>query len=99
MSDAAVRAALAQMEVWLADETWQPEAEVLAAWDRQFLAALAEAERGPGWAEQIALCHHLGERLQARTVAMEAQLELLRNQLEGHSLGTRALKGYGAALR
>lgn len=99
MSDAAVRAALAQMEAWLADETWQPEPEVLAAWDSQFLAAMAAAERGPGWAEQIVLCHHLGERLQTRTVAMEAQLELLRNQLEGHSLGARALKGYAAGLR
>ena len=43
MSDDRVRAAIEQMEAWLADLTWQPDPEVLAQWNAELQAALAQA--------------------------------------------------------
>ena len=48
MSDARVRAAIEQMEAWLDDSAWEPDADALAAWDAEFRAAVAGAERGEG---------------------------------------------------
>jgi hypothetical protein len=63
MSDARVRAAIEQMEAWLDDPVWEPDAEVLAAWDAEFNAALVAAERAEGWTGLTDRAHAAGKLL------------------------------------
>ncbi|NWJ41143.1 MAG: hypothetical protein HXX12_09255 [Geothrix sp.] len=99
MSDARVRAAIEEMEAWLADPAWEPEAEALARWDAEFRAAMAQAERAEGWPALAGRAHAAGKLLEARIpVAVEA-LNRVRAELETQAQGNRALKGYGAGVR
>lgn len=99
MSDARVRVAIEQMEAWLADPAWEPEAEALARWDAEFKAALAAADRGEGWPELAGRAHAAGKLLEARLALAVEALNQVRMELETQGRGNRALKGYGAGVR
>lgn len=99
MSDAKVREALERIEAWLADLDWTPDPGLLARWDADYRLALAEAKKGPGWADLITRAHAAGRQLEARTVVMEELRGQLREALEAHDRGGRALKGYGDSAR
>jgi hypothetical protein len=99
MSDSQVRSALEQMEAWLADVNWEPDPEALARWNEAYQAALAQAERGPGWADLIARAHAAGRAMEARTVIAIQERDRLKAALESQERGARALKGYGAGTR
>jgi hypothetical protein len=97
MSDAQVRAAIEQMESWLDDPAWVPDAESLTQWDQAFHGAVAKAEKGEGWPELSARAHEAGRRLDERGDALASELALLRTKLHAQDTGARALKGYGAS--
>jgi hypothetical protein len=99
MSDEAVRAAIQGMEAWLADPECVLEGAALEAWNRDFQAALAGAEKGPGWPELVARGHHLAERVESRRQALAAQRDAVRFELARQAQGDRALKGYGSSTR
>ena len=99
MSDARVRAAIEQMEAWLDDSAWEPDADALAAWDAEFRAAVAGAERGEGWPGLADRSHVAGKRLEVRLSEAEQSLNQVRTELEAQSRGNRALRGYGAGTR
>jgi hypothetical protein len=96
MSDVRVRAAIKQMEAWLADLTWEPDPEALALWNADFLEALAQAEKAPGWPDLIARAHTAGQLLEARAAVAVEELNRVKDELAAQERGTRALKGYAA---
>lgn len=97
MSDRQVRAAVEQMEAWLDDPAWMPDADALSRWDEAFRSALAEAEKGAGWRELTARAHEAGRRLDERSNALAAELAQLKTKLESQDVGSRALRGYRAS--
>ncbi len=99
MSDTSVRAAIEQMEAWLADANWIPNVEVLAQWDAEFQASLARAEKGPGWVDLVARAMAAGRQVEDRTVLFVELRDQLRKEIEAHERGSRALKGYEANSR
>ena len=99
MSDALVLAAVERMEAWMREPNPPTDPETLAAWNREFLSAVEDAERGPGWADLVARAQKLGAELERRTALLIAERENLRKTLGAQSLGDRALKGYGAVTR
>jgi len=99
MSEARVRVAIEQMEAWLADPAWEPEAEALAQWDAEFKAALAAASRGEGWPVLAERAHAAGKLLEARLAMAVEALDQVRVEMETQGRGNRALKGYGAGVR
>ncbi len=99
MSDQAVRRAVEQMEIWLDDPAWEPDAQVLALWDADFQLALARAEKAPGWQDLASRAHAAGLRLQARATTLAEDCQHLRAEMEAQGRGSRALKVYGASTR
>ena len=99
MSDGGVRAAIEQMEAWLADSNWEPDPDALAQWNAEFNAALAQAEKDADWPELRARAHAAGHQLEAKKAVFAEVMDRLRAALEGQELGHRALKGYGASAR
>jgi hypothetical protein len=99
MSDGKVRAAIEQMEAWMADPAWSPDAAALARWNAGFLAAMAEAGKSAGWADLMARAHAAGRELEARTARMAQTQEGVRAELKAQERGNRALRGYGASAR
>lgn len=99
MSDERVRAAIEQMEAWLADANWEPDSDVLAQWDAEFKSALAQAEKAAGWSGLMDRAHAAGHQLEARRMVLADALDQMRKELETHERGNRALKGYGASTR
>ena len=99
MSDGRVRAALEQMEAWLADPTWEPDADALARWRAEFQEALAQAEKAAGWPSLIARAHAAGQSLEDRTAPFAKERDRLKALVGGQGRGVQALKGYGASTR
>jgi hypothetical protein len=99
MSDGQVRAAIEQMEAWLADPGWEPDPEALAHWNAEYQAALAQAEKGPGWPELAARAHAAGRLLETRLAVVAAALGKVKADLEAQVRGNRALKGYRSGRR
>lgn len=99
MNDTRVRAAIEQMEAWLAAASWEPDAGKLAQWDAEFQSALAQAEKAPGWSDLVERAHAAGHQLEAHRVMLADALDEVRRALEMHERGNRALKGYGASTR
>jgi hypothetical protein len=99
MTDQLVRAAIEQMEAWLADASWEPDSDALVQWDAEFQSALSQAEKASGWAELMDRAHVAGHQLEARRVMLADALDQVRRELEVHERGNRALKGYGASTR
>ncbi len=96
MSELKVRAALGQMEAWLADPSWDPDPEVLTRWTIDFQGALTRVEKGPSWPELAARAHATGKLLEARLAIVATARDQVRAELETRVRGNRALKGYGA---
>lgn len=99
MSDSLVLRSLERMEAWLDDPSWEPEAALLDAWQSDFDAAVAGAERSEGWMSLVHRAHEAGRRLESRMQEVAAEAERLRRRLESQDRGVRALKGYGAAIQ
>lgn len=90
---------LAQMESWLEQPEGLPEAEVLAAWNRDLKSLAAGSHRPEGWEALVARGHQLAVRVQARAAELAVERDRLREELGAQVRGNRALKGYGAASR
>lgn len=99
MSDARVRAAIEQMEAWLADLTWEPDPEALEQWNTEFNAALAQAQRVGEWPDLVARGHAASQMLEARIVRLREAQDLVKSELAAQERGSRALKGYGVNVR
>ena len=99
MSDSKVRAALEQMEAWLVDPAWEPDAEALAQWNVEFQVALAQADKAPGWPALMDRAHAAGQHLEVRSAILAQEQDKVRAELEVQERGNRALKGYGASAR
>jgi hypothetical protein len=99
MSEDRVRATIEQMEAWLADPGWEPDAEALACWNAEFQGALAQKGKGPGWLDLVARAHAAGLLLEARIAVATTAQDQVRAELEAQVRGNRALKGYGAGRR
>lgn len=95
MSDARVDAAVTQMEVWLADPAWEPEAGALTAWQAELDAAAALAPRGAGWPALAERAHAAAAQLTARAQALAEARDRVKVDLEALGRGNRALLGYG----
>ena len=98
MSDSQVRRSIEQMEAWLDDPSWEPEATALSAWQDAFDAAAAGAERSEDWPALVQRAHEVGRRLDLRAQEVAAEAERLRLRLESQDRGVRALKGYGSMI-
>lgn len=94
MSDVRVREALLEMEAWLADPAQSFETLDLGTWNEAYQAAVAGAERGPGWEGLVALAHSLGEQLEARLTDLECERDAVKLELGTFARGDRALRGY-----
>jgi hypothetical protein len=99
MSYGRVRAAIEQMEAWLADPNWEPDPEVLAHWNAEFQGALAQTEKGPDWPALAARAHAAGKLMEVRLLVVDAARDHVRAELEAQVRGNRAMKGYGAGRR
>jgi flagellar hook-associated protein FlgK len=99
MSDEAVLSALQAMEALLSNPELPLDGTVLEAWNREFKAAVAGAEKGPEWQVLVARAHRLAEQVETHRRAIEAQRDAIRFELEGQARGKRALKGYITGLR
>lgn len=93
MSDQEVSLALDDLERLLGQGE-APDPDALAQWQGRFAASLAQAERGEGWAALVARAKELALRLEARALALTAEREALRRELDLQAQGARALKGY-----
>lgn len=99
MSDRLVHAALDRLEAWVGDAAWEPEPAVLETWNQEYRTVLATAEKGPGWAREVARAHDLGRRLEARVAEMTRLRNEIKAELDAQERGNRALAGYGASTR
>jgi hypothetical protein len=86
-------------ELALLMEAEVPEAESIGRWKAAFDAAVAQAERGPGWSEILVRAQELGSQLQSRITLLDQKRVALEGELRTQDAGSRALKGYGSALR
>jgi hypothetical protein len=73
------------------------EAETIAVWRKQFDAALASVDRGPGWPQIVTRAHELATKLDARTKVLSAKRDQMGKELGLQAQGARALKGYKPA--
>lgn len=99
MSDGRIRAAIEQMEAWVTDLTWEPDAEALDRWNADFQQALAQAEKAAGWTDLVDRARAASMVLDARITVLTEERELVRAELVSQERGNRALKGYGASTR
>lgn len=99
MSDQKVRAAIEQMEAWMGDPNWEPDPGLLETWNKEYQAAVAQAEKGTGWPELAERARALGKRLEPRLAQMVRLRDEIRAELEAQERGNRALIGYGASTR
>ncbi len=99
MSNEGLRASIEQMEAWVADPSWVPEADALARWHTDFQAALSQAEKGHDWADLMAKAHAVGQQLDSLAVRFAGFRDEMKAELEAYERGDRALKGYRASAR
>ncbi|HEX9080669.1 MAG TPA: hypothetical protein VF768_00250 [Holophagaceae bacterium] len=99
MNDATVRAILARLEAWLKASKDPLDPAFLEAWNREFQAAQATAERGPEWPDLVAWAHRLADQVDQRRRTVESQREEVRLELQRQAQGQRALQGYGGRTR
>lgn len=99
MSDGKVRAAIEEVEAWMADPSWEPDPDELARWTAEFQAALVQAEKGQGWPELAARAHAMGQELDARVARLAQVQQAIKAELDAKEMGSRALKGYGSNVR
>jgi hypothetical protein len=97
MSDRDVIEALDAME-WIL-ESKDVSARTFAAWQTQWNAAIASAERGPGWAEIAQRARLMSKRVDLAMVGVMADRDAVSKKLHQIAAGRRALKGYAPARR
>jgi hypothetical protein len=95
MSDREVVLALDAVEHLL--HTGDLASGTLAAWQERFDAAMATAERGPGWAMIAQRSHLLGRRMDLALAGVLAERDAIGRELRLLARGGRALKGYKPA--
>ena len=72
----------------------EPEADALALWQEHFDAAVASAERGPEWPAIVQRAHALAARADIAVSTLSAKQNLIREEMNVHRRGARALKAY-----
>jgi len=92
MSNGDVVQALDAMERMLQAHDLTPS--TLAPWQVRFDAAVASAERGPGWAEIAQRSRLLGRRVDSELAGALAERDAILKELRLLATGNRALKGY-----
>ncbi len=70
------------------------EAEALASWHERFHAAMVTADRGSDWPSIVTRAHAMATRLGATASDLLKQQNLIREEMNLHRQGARALKGY-----
>jgi flagellar hook-associated protein FlgK len=95
VSDLDVAEALGEIESALAGPEI-PTPEALAQWRARFDAAVATAERGPGWEGLVKRAHHLAAQVGQLGATLAERRDDVRRELEHQAAGNRALKSYGA---
>jgi hypothetical protein len=99
MSDTDLLKVLERMESWLQGVDRLPGPDALVEWNREFQAALASAERGPGWSILVERAHALGVCVNVRAATLGVQRDQIHRNLKMQECGGRALKGYKASVR
>ncbi len=94
MSSKEVRDLLDGLEAYLEKEGEPLDAGWIQAWDEAFRRAAEGARQEPDWGSLVARSQALGARVQGRVEALEARMESLKEQLELHAQGARALRAY-----
>ena len=94
MSDRQLIVAIEQMEAWLANPTWEPDAGALIRWNEAFQAAVAHPEKGEGWPDLVARAHAAGRALDARVGEFAPLQDRRKAALDAQEQGNRALRGY-----
>jgi len=92
MSDQDVVHALESLERMM--QAGDLDADTLASWRERFDAAMASAERGPGWAAIADRAHIMGKRLDLAIVELSIRRDAIKEELNLQAVGGRALKGY-----
>ena len=91
MSATELERLLIQMEAWLADPDWEPDAPPLAEWVREVQAARASAEGAAAWPRLDARRRALALRLEEAVGMMEQDLHERR---ASWTRGAQALRAY-----
>jgi len=94
VSAADLESLLDQMERWLADPAWAPEAEDLTRWVSAFREARDSAAGRAAWPALAARGHALSQALMAPLRGAEESRDALRARLAAWSRGARALQAY-----
>jgi hypothetical protein len=97
MSDGDLRAAIDQMEGWVSNPDWEPEAEAVTEWNHRLQQAIAHAEKGPDWPALVCRAHAVGQQLAARVERLVQRQAEMRTRLDRQEHGNRALRGYRAS--
>ena len=85
---------LDQMDAWVSDGAWVPDATLLQRWRESFLEAKDAALRQGAWISIAPRAERIGLALRERAKAVEDQQEALRRRLEERERGWRALEAY-----
>jgi flagellar hook-associated protein FlgK len=93
------RAALEQMEAWIADPNWDPDPQALAQWNAGLAEAMEQAKGTAEWSALVARAQLLGRQLEDHAARLEQLKEKVKAELEAIECGGRALRGYGARTR
>ena len=92
MSDQDVIQVLDAMERMLQEHDLS--ASSLTPWQARFDAAMASAERGPGWAQIAQRSRLQGRRVESELAGALADRDAIQKELRLVATGNRALKGY-----
>jgi hypothetical protein len=92
VSDLHLNGILDDLETLLQSD--EVDGEAIAAWRQRFDAAVATAERGPGWPEIVTRSRTLATRLDQAADRLSLERDRIRRELELQGQGARALKGY-----
>lgn len=94
MSDQNVSRALDALEALLKRTAEEPDPTVVAEWHETFKQALAQAERGPQWAELQARGQQLEAKLKQQVLFLKGLQQTVKEELSSQTAGRRALSAY-----
>lgn len=94
MSNQDVIRCMDAMEFLLRGNHVELEAEQVAIWQQTFDAALASAEKGPGWDEIVARAQALKVKVDGAVKGLRERQGEIRRELDAQTTGVRALKAY-----
>ena len=99
MSDQDVSQAFDDLDALLNRTVEHPDPQAVATWHETFKAALASAERGPGWPALQARGQALGAKLNDKVSILRSLQAPLKQELLAQAPARRALIGYDPTLR